>query len=194
MKFNIGDIPEDEKFVPYKEEWYSIKEPSILVYQAISLPIGIFVLFLMYVAVKDILSLGSLFIITPINIALLIGIIVFHEFLHAICHPCLGFTDKTVIGIHPQKMVFYAHYVETMSRNRFLFSMLNPFIILSVIPIVIILLHNMSIIIIARIAILNALLSCGDLLGLIIIVTQVPKNAVIKNKGWYSYWKNNDYP
>ena len=51
----------------------------------------------------------------------------------------------------------------------------------------------MSIIIIARIAILNALLSCGDLLGLIIIVTQVPKNAVIKIKGGIVI-ENNDYP
>jgi len=38
-------------------------------------------------------------------------------------------------------------------------------------------------------ATLNAFSSGGDILGVILVLKQVPQKGIIKNKGWKSYWK-----
>ncbi len=41
---------------------------------------------------------------------------------------------------------------------------------------------------------LNALLSCGDLLGVGLDLWQIPANAIVRNKGWKTYWRRNEPP
>jgi hypothetical protein len=31
-------------------------------------------------------------------------------------------------------------------------------------------------------------LACGDLLGVLLIVSQIPREATIKNQSWRTYW------
>jgi hypothetical protein len=35
----------------------------------------------------------------------------------------------------------------------------------------------------------NALFSCGDLVGMGLVLAQVPHNAVVRNQGWNTYWR-----
>lgn len=36
---------------------------------------------------------------------------------------------------------------------------------------------------------LNALFSCGDLFGIALIWAQVPRHALVRNKGYKTFWK-----
>ena len=38
-------------------------------------------------------------------------------------------------------------------------------------------------------ALVNALASAGDVLGMLLIAWQVPAAAVVRNRGWRTYWK-----
>ncbi|MEJ6950301.1 DUF3267 domain-containing protein [Natronospora cellulosivora (SeqCode)] len=189
MKICVGNVPKDERFYPQKEGWKSIREPNPLLYQILAVPIGILITYIIYLLTKNIFSLYLYFSKPIVNIALILLITIVHECLHAVCHPKFGISDKTILGMWPQKFLFYAHYEEKLIRNRLLLVYLNPFIFLSLIPVLIVLLFELSLFFLIRLAIINALLSCGDILGFFLLIIQVPKNAYIKNKGWKSYWK-----
>jgi hypothetical protein len=41
----------------------------------------------------------------------------------------------------------------------------------------------------AFISTLNALLACGDIFAVGLLLVQVPSNAIIRNQGWRTFWK-----
>jgi len=42
---------------------------------------------------------------------------------------------------------------------------------------------------VAFISSFNALLACGDVLGVALLLFQIPANATVRNQGWRTYWK-----
>jgi len=87
-----------------------------------------------------------------------------------------------------EKIVFYVHYEGVLNRNRFRLILLNPFVVLSLFPILACSLFQVSHLILVKIAIINVMLSYGDLLGFFNICV-IHINALIRNTGWKSYWK-----
>ena len=35
----------------------------------------------------------------------------------------------------------------------------------------------------------NAFFACGDLFGIVIVLLQIPRAAIVRNKSWFTYWK-----
>jgi hypothetical protein len=80
-----------------------------------------------------------------------------------------------------------------MSRNRFLAILAAPFLALAIMPIFALALlgpyvpveHPRILVILA---LLNSVLASGDALGFVLLISQIPASARVKNKGWKSYW------
>ncbi len=192
MNLILGEFPDNESFNPDREGWNSIKEPkNVIIYQLLAIPLAIIITLLitMIVAIftnTDIDFGRKLFIQVFISYILIVPV---HEILHALGFPSLLKSDEVFMGFNPKGFVFFAHYIGHMSRNRFLFVLVFPFIILSILPVVIMSMLSISNSWIFMIVIVNTLASSGDLLGFLIILFQVPRVAIVKNKGLKTYWK-----
>jgi hypothetical protein len=74
-----------------------------------------------------------------------------------------------------------------------------PFLILSLLPVLIIALFNATgstMLLVPKylviVALINSVLSSGDALGFAVLLSQIPRSAVVRNKGWKSYWKRGE--
>lgn len=118
-------------------------------------------------------------------------LILVHEFLHAIVFPGYGIGKDTLIGCWPSRMLFYAFYDGPMSRERFLLVFAMPFLVISVLPLCIaatVPLPEIVTSILAWFSIWNAIFACGDMLGFGLLLFQVPRRSIVRNKGWRSFW------
>lgn len=93
------------------------------------------------------------------------------------------------MGFWPSKGLFYAHYHGELTRNRFVAILLMPFIVISLMPIPVAALAQSTSWWAVFICAFNALLACVDILGAGMILFQIPANAVVRNQGWRTYWK-----
>jgi len=110
-------------------------------------------------------------------------LIVGHEAIHLLGFPDYGLSYKTVIGIWPEAGSPYVQYTAPMSRNRFLFVLLLPFLILSVFPILFSCNHVRIIDQLSWISVLNCIGAGSDILIFIrIIYTVPPKSNVIESE------------
>ena len=195
MKFHLGSLPDD--FDP-DESWHSIVEPNPLLMQLVALPIALASGGLFFYLWRLILNFESMQVPAGWEIATQVGILVsfpllilVHEYLHAITYPGYGLGNETLIGCWPSRMLFYAYYNGPMSRERFLLVFAMPFLVISVIPLLIaaaLPLPEMVKPILAWFSIWNALFACGDILGFVLILVQVPRKALVRNKSWRSFW------
>ena len=118
-----------------------------------------------------------------------------HELLHVATHPHFGLTSNSVLGLWLSRGIFYAHFEGEMSRNRFLAVLAMPFLVLSLLPLVVIAVigeSGPSILpgFLFVLALVNSVLAVGDALGFVVIFSQFPGFAVVRNKGYESYWKH----
>jgi hypothetical protein len=191
MKLHWGAIPENKDFDPEAEGWSGIREPNPIAIQFIAVPVALAVIPL----------LGSLFyLIWPASPAsastwlimiFMVGLIPAHELLHAICFPGGLHSPQTLIGIWPARLLFYAHYEGVMPRNRFLLTFAMPFLVLSLLPIVIIALTRWPALDFLFLSLVNGAAASGDIIGIFLVAFQVPRNTMVRNKGWRTYWKLN---
>ncbi len=196
MKFRLGEPP--ETFEP-DSNWRPIAEPSPLMLQVYCTPIAILSGGTIYWIWHHLLELEAPHIPRGWNTVWQIAIvasfpllILVHELLHAVTYPHYGCDQATSIGCWPSRLLFYAHYDGELTRNRFLLVFANPFLIITLLPIffeVLFPLPEIVASILAWFSIWNALFACGDLLGFAFILSQVPARALVRNKGWRSYWK-----
>jgi hypothetical protein len=104
-------------------------------------------------------------------------------------HPKQGRSRDSVIGVWPRAFVFYASYDNEISRNRFLVMVALPFVLLSVCPVLLFWLTGKVLLWLAFVTLVNGIGSCFDLLVIAMVLAQAPSNALIRNKGWITYWK-----
>jgi Putative zincin peptidase len=193
MKLHNGPPPDD---VELDDSWRGIHEPSPIILQVYAAPIAVLFGVVFYSLWH---SLVPMRVFSPQSSLLQFGmlmsfplLIAVHELLHAAVFPGGLFGDKSVIGVWVSKLMFYAHYCGPLSRDRFLLVFAMPFLVISVFPLTIALTGVMppSIATVAAwFSIWNALFACGDAVGFFLILVQVPRNAVVQNKGWLSFWK-----
>lgn len=199
MKFIISDrLPENSEFMPEQENWNSLKEPkNIFSSLFLSLPIGIAAAGLIFLLAR-LLGLNTeldyrtkifIFDIKALLFLSIILVIPIHELIHALFFPESLSSSKVLFGYIPKAMTFYAYYDGEIKKSRFIISLLAPVVVISFIPLLLLFAINFDAPFIIYISALNALLSCADILGAIIILCQVPNGTVIKNKGIKSYWK-----
>jgi len=68
-----------------------------------------------------------------------------------------------------------------------------PYLVLGWVPVILLALAGTSLpieyaLILIMTAIINSAIPAGDVLGIVLLVTQIPASACVKNKGWKSYW------
>ena len=124
-----------------------------------------------------------------LGIALLLGMIVVHELIHAFVHPGFGKSVNSVLGIWPSRLLFYAHYHGELSRARFIAILGMPLIVISIVPLLVCALLGQGSVLWAFISIMNALSACGDLFAIGMLLWQVPRTAIVRNQGWRTYWR-----
>jgi hypothetical protein len=195
MIFRLGPLPESPEFIP-DDTWTLLGEPSLWGFQLRAIPIAVVttvllaVLWMMFTPVRHVI--GALTFPLPISnfIVCLLGVIVIHELIHASAHPKIGFSENTVIGFWPSRMFIYTIYVGELTKNRCLAILVLPFVIISVVPLIFATMTQTISFWVAYISILNALLACGDILAAIMTIRHFPNGAIIRTKGWLTFWRS----
>lgn len=200
MRFHIGPVPETP-WQDGEETWRPIREPGPVLFQVLALPLAFGVLFVLAVIWWR-LPLQEINVVIAgwkdalAALGLMAAVIGVHELLHALVMPGGWKSNEVIIGFWPQRLLFYAHYTGAMSRNRFLAVMITPFLVLSLGPIglvwVLAAMGGVSswlLTVAFAVSVFNGAASCGDLLGTLLVGTQVPGDAVVRNRGWRTYWR-----
>jgi hypothetical protein len=94
-----------------------------------------------------------------------------------------------MIGVWPARLLFYAYYDGVMSRNRFLLTFALPFLVLSLLPIPLIALTRWPSLELLFLSLINGAAASGDIIGIFLVAFQIPRGALIRNKGWRTFWK-----
>ena len=175
-----------------EDGWKEIENISnTIIFKFVIILIGILISFLSYQFIKDVISIE--FIIKVFknkgNLVYILILIPLHEYSHAIIYPKFGLSDKTIIGIWPKKFVLYSYYDGTLKRNRLILAMLNPIIILTVIPVILIAVFKLNYVSLAIIILINPIGGAGDIFYSILIITQIPKNSLVKTDTSRVFWK-----
>lgn len=178
--------------------WVVLKEPrSIAAFIILSVP---FMLTNLVIAVMAIRTFSTIsweeFGFTPdsftINInlgvvAALILLIMFHELFHLVFIPNFISSKKTYVGL----AIFggFVYTEEEITKSRYILITVAPFVIVSIILPIILGFFGVLTSPLKLLVLLNAMASSVDMLTLLIIITQVPNRAIIKNNRPKTYWK-----
>ncbi len=191
MRFVKGPIPENEAFQPEMAGWNKIKEldPKWLGWIAFpfGLPVASALLWISNLQFSGIRDLSF-----PHFLIILLGTYALspiHEYLHALFMPKSQSDDGVVLGYWKEKKIFFAHYEGEMARNRLLLIMVAPLLCISVIPVVVLTVLEINLSLFTGILLFHAILCGADLYGFSSVLLRIPNKALIRNKGWRTYWR-----
>ncbi|MFB7158179.1 DUF3267 domain-containing protein [Lysinibacillus sp. NPDC056232] len=181
-----------------KNGWIPMKEPKNLI-SAILLSIPLMIIASM-ISIGVINIFSSIFlsdfgfssgaITLTINFSIILWLVllmIIHELLHVMFIPNFMKSEKTSVGL----TLFGAFVIteEEISKSRYIFITVAPFIILSIILPLILSVFGLLTTTLKFLVILNAMGSSVDLLNLLLIMKQVPKHATLTCNGPNTYWK-----
>jgi hypothetical protein len=186
MKFIINDFPDDENFQP-NENWTPLKESSNLwIIQLQALP------FMVINAVFVILLMRLMGIVFELNLTtMLISFLLFmpvHELIHALFFPEGLMSDNVYFGFTFKGFAPFAAYLGEMGRNTFIRILLAPLILITVLGFIYLIAFGSNSLV-EHILVFNAIGASADCLGVFLILQQVPKNALVRNKKIRTYWR-----
>ena len=121
------------------------------------------------------------------HIVWLILLLILHELLHLIFIPNFTKSEKTYVGL-----TLFGGFVlteEEISKSRYIFITIAPFIIISIIFPLVLSLFGLLTTTLKFLILLNAVGSSVDILNLFLLLKQVPKKATLKSNGPRTYWK-----
>ena len=181
-----------------KNKWIPMKEPKNLT-SAILLSIPLMIVSaLISIGIIKIFSSISLSdfgfkpdeITITINLSIVLWLfllLVIHELIHLILIPNFVKSERTYVGF-----TLFGGFViteEEISKSRYVIITIAPFVIISIILPLVLSLLGLLTTTLKFLIILNAMASSVDLLNLLLIIKQVPKNAILKSNGPNTYWK-----
>ena len=188
MRFILNKFPDDENFQP-NEEWILLKESSNLwVIQLQAVPFMIINIALMVVLMQ---LIGIKFELNTTT--MLISFLIFmpiHEFIHALFFPENLMSKNVFFGFTFKGFAPFAAYIGEMKRNTFVKVLLAPFAIITLLGFLYLIFLGRNELI-EHIIVFNALGACADCLGVFLILRQVPKYSIVRNKKIRTYWKIN---
>ena len=186
MRFRLGPPPTDDTISEERNTWRLLNEPNPLSLQII----GIFtaVLITACIALVVSISVGTrhMLNVSWVRVILFIFLIVP---VHAVGFEGGLVSNQVIFGFYPKALSFYAHYNGKIPRNRYVIIAALPFLILTIIPLSIVAVFRPDHTYLTEIIISNGLASAADLLTIIIISLQIPRQSVLINSGMKSYWK-----
>ena len=189
MRFVLGPIPVSDA-VP--SGWTPIQSSNELRWARVASVAGMLLLL-----IAGFLSLQQAAFASDAQPWLLVGVIAstillipLHEFFH-----CLGYwvsfrSRKLVTGIGPSSGVWYVVYDAPLPRWRVLTMLVAPLVSLSILPCLAFSFVTGSIAwSLAYLVLTQAGLCVGDMITFVRIWNHAPRNSLIHNHGWTTYWK-----
>ena len=122
-------------------------------------------------------------------IAFFCSLIIVHELAHLAFYPGCGLTSKSVFGVWPSRLMPYADHQGPMPCWRMLLVVVAPFTLLTVVPLALAHWTGRGSVLWAVMSTINAGCCGGDALLFSLLVRHVPVRAVIRNKGWDTWWQ-----
>jgi hypothetical protein len=117
----------------------------------------------------------------------IILLVVLHELLHLIFIPNFLKWRRPFVGLN-----FLGGFViteEEISKSRYVLITIAPFVVMSIILPVMLGVFGLLTSTVKFLIILNTMASSVDMLNLLPVIKQVPKNAILRNSGPRTYWK-----
>lgn len=188
MRFILNKFPDDTNFNP-DEDWIPLKESSnlwIIQLQAIPfmvINIGVVIMLMRLIGIRFDFNYTTM----------LISFLIFlpiHELIHALFFPENLLSENVFFGFTIKGFAPFAAYIGEMKRNTFIKVLLAPFIIISLLGFIYLIIYGSNNLI-EHILVFNALGACADCLGVFLILSQVPNNATLRNKEIRTYWRTN---
>lgn len=200
MRLQIGGKPPAiPDFTPKEDGWTPLKEPSPWVLTLVSTPIGILAAALIlkgWGASSVQIEVGSSFLVWMVA-AVFIGLpalFTVHELLHGFGYRKFGFTPSTMIFIWPSKLLVIAITLDALRRNRLLLVYMLPLLVISVLPLIVCRSFGITSIPLMLASTANGLIAGGDIFCFFLILSQVPRHAMVRNQGPATWWKVVDRP
>lgn len=199
MKLHYGAPPTDPTFHPREEGWTPLREPSPLMLNVVATPVGFALAALIFAGWNRLPAMGllptwipqeaTLLLSLAVPTAGLIALIAVHELIHGLTYPGFGTKVKVFLGIWPAKLLFYAATTDAVSRNRMLLVYVMPFVVLSLLPLLVVRLFDLHSTPLMLLAVVNALSAGGDATCVGLFLWQIPWSADVRNEGWATWWK-----
>ena len=208
MRFILGPPPDDTDFQPEQEGWRRLRDIGpgtlMLVGSLAGLPLAalcsyawsrLSVTALTFTLPTYAMSLGgwSMLLLPLMVLSMLAGflaaLIFTHELIHALACPRFGFTSQTTLGVWPSRFICYATHVGPISCRRGILLGIAPFLVLSVLPLLVAAAGGPRSTFTAAVSVTNALLCGGDAVITVMFLRQIPFNGTMRNKGWDTWWK-----
>jgi hypothetical protein len=192
MPLHLGAIPSAPDFVP-DAAWRSLRQLSPWLEKLLLLPIGVAaavvvaVLWFLVTPLREITPAMSL----PAFLLSFAGMAIVHELIHALVHPMAGRSPHSILGFRPA-VGFYAHYDGELSRNRLVAILLMPLLIISIVPLLVSAVTQVSSGWVAVVSELNAFCACADMLEAGWVLFQIPATGIVRYRSLRIYWREGD--
>lgn len=191
MRLVLGPIPRSRGFSPEEEGgWAPLREPSsrVFVIQVLILSVPLLVS-----AYALLLELKEFLRAQPLGLAGLVSFFVLmipvHETIHALVYPGGLGSRHLVMGAWIRRGLCYVVYDAPVSRDRILIVLCTPLILVSsALAVVAVLVPREWGLLVALCILVHAAVCIGDLATFVRLVRQAPKNSVVRNDGWKTYW------
>ena len=148
MQFRFGTIAPDPEFDPSHGGWRKIRQPGLGWFYLLGAPLAAITAGSLSIAIAAVGDTSHKIVIRPGDLSFwrvayvvmlavggLIALLPVHEGIHLLAHPGNGRTARSIVGIWPSRGVFYTYYGGEISRNRFVFGVALPFVLLSLGPV-----------------------------------------------------------
>jgi len=120
-------------------------------------------------------------------IIVLLSVLIVHEFFHLIFIPNFLKSKDIIIGL--TFLAAFVHTEQTLTKARYILILVAPFLILSILFPLILCISGLLTGKVLFFIILNSLGSSLDIMGLFLVLFQVPNKALLRNNGTRTYWK-----
>ena len=193
MRWVVGPIPPSKVLDAEQQGWRPLSEPNVLVFTLQAAFLSIPFCVMAYLAACQLKPYVKCHPYLPVALLVSMLCLVFvHELLHVLGYPLRS--RHLVIVFWPQSLFPpFPIYDAPLPRNRILFMLSFPFIILAVILIIVMALsHSPWRDLGLFLLFLHVIICTGDFFTFTRIFRQVPPKAFVHNAGWKTYWTS-DY-
>ena len=171
-------------------DWTRLRELPIWAMRLLVLPTSVMCVFITLVAWAKFAPWPDSE-LPPLHEVVLVyfAVMVAHIALQILAHPSFGLTRRTVLGLWPSRVVIYLDYDGNLSRNRFIFILVIPTLVLTIVPFLIAYSLQIRSGWMLFIACVNVMLSSGNILLAALVIFQVPTLGTIRNRVFETYWR-----
>ena len=187
---------------PELEGWATIREPGSVLLTILCLPVrllGCILGFFLWSIVPG-PSFDEFWV--GLSLLLAVGLILIfvwpvHQGVHAVCAVYMDSPDLASIDIRPASLRTY-HEIP-LSRNRFLFMLMGPFVVLSLLPLIFIVLVFVLVpwypfldaltFVLGSLFLINGFISSDDFIEFVLVLFQIPSTAVVRKFNERTFWR-----